>query len=72
LEKAKQKETTDMIRKDLFPSCWSALQLHGWRLVHKIEAGRPWWRAENEKTGQYTHSSRIVAAIAAWDILALK
>jgi len=65
-------QSLDVIREDLFPSCWSTLQLHGWRLLHKIEAGRPWWWAENQKTGQHTPKSRPIAAAAAWDILSLK
>lgn len=66
-----QAATTDVVRKDLFPSSWSALQTNGWRLLYKIEAGRPWWWAENEKTGKYTFQSRTIAAVAAWDILDL-
>jgi len=66
-----QAETIDVIREDLFPSCWSTLQLHGWRLLHKIEAGCYWWWAENENTGQCTYKSRPIAASAAWDILSL-
>lgn len=66
-----ENQESEMIRMDLFPSCWSTLRFNGWRILHKIEAGRTWWWAENEKTGQYTHKSRAIAALAAWDILDL-